>query len=103
MNYGLFSYQQSIRDFAEAGDEAMSKSPTLDDYIARLLELRELHGGSLPVEKWTPAKGRHAAPLPELAHRRTYDARRGTIDPAPAFFHEPTDNPVQRGLPVVRV
>lgn len=71
----------------------------LSEYITHLQTLAKEHGGMLEVEKWMPAKGRHSAPPPELAYSRKYPARAGL----PAFFHEPTDNEVQRGTPVVRV
>lgn len=72
--------------------------PTLGDYIAALQALEAVHGPLVSVEKWMPAKGRHEAPMPTLAHARKYV--RG--DGQPAFYH-PTDNPVQKGDPVIRV
>ena len=70
----------------------------LSDYIRLLQAIEAKHGGFLEVAKWMPAKGRHSAPAPELAFVRSYHGGGGL----PAFYHE-SDNPVQKGGPVVRV
>mgnify|MGYP001561854595 CR=1 FL=1 len=74
---------------------------TLDAYIEELLKLRSQHGGTLRVQKWMPAKGRHGAPIPVLAHERTYDKH--PDHGGAAFFNAEHDNPVQKGDPVIRV
>lgn len=71
---------------------------TLREYINHLQALESEHGPLLQVEKWMPAKGRHPAPRPTLSYARTYPSRGGM----PAFYHE-SDNPVQKGSPVIRV
>ena len=71
-------------------------------YIELLQELIAEHG-DIEVEKWMPAKGRHEAPTPTLAHARKFvthrDQHMGGIG---SFYHE-TDNPNQKGAPVIRV
>ena len=102
MNHGLMRYQQSVREYMELG-EVIMLSPTLDEYIAKLCKLRELHGGSIEVEKWLPAKGRHPAPDPQLAYKRRYN-KKGSSEECgiPQFYHV-DDNDVQRGDPVIRI
>lgn len=72
------------------------------DYIEVIKELVAQHG-NLEIEKWMPAKGRHEAPAPTLAHTRKFVTHRdhhlGAIG---SFYHE-TDNPNQKGDPVIRV
>lgn len=72
-------------------------------YIEMLQELIAEHG-DLEVEKWMPAKGRHEAPPPFLAHRRKYATNcviaAGGIG---SFYHPETDAPTQKGDPVIRV
>ena len=75
---------------------------TLDEYIQRLQELREQHGGDLRVYRWTPMTGRRAAPEPKLAYTRRYEAKRGTENPAPQFYNE-HDSPTQRGDACIRL
>lgn len=79
----------------------------LDDYIAHLKQMRERHG-NLPVQKWTVAKGRHAAPLPELAYEGmlpTLTKQGGGVELREGrhFWRESYDKPQHRGRPVVRV
>ena len=72
-------------------------------YIEMLQELIAEHG-DLEVEKWMPAKGRHEAPAPKLAHRRRYAAPRDVhTGGVGSFFHEASDTEAQRGDPVIRV
>jgi len=78
-------------------------SLTLDEYIAHLCKLRDEHGGQLEVQKWLPAKGRHAAPVPVIAYKRTYDKKGSAGEVSPQFYNKEHDNPVQRGEPVVRI
>ena len=47
--------------------------PTLREYIQALQALEEQYGPEVPVEKWMPATGRRAAPLPRPAHIRMLD------------------------------
>lgn len=71
-------------------------------YVQLLQELIAQRG-DVEVEKWMPAKGRHEAPAPVLAHTRKFvthrDHHMGGIG---SFYHE-TDNPNQKGDPVIRV
>jgi hypothetical protein len=95
------SNQRAVRAFAFEGSEEIDMD--LDTYIKRLQELRAEHG-NLPVEKWMPAKGRHSAPLPELAYQRRYDKPKGCSggELVGQFYHC-DDNPVQKGAPTIRV
>lgn len=71
-------------------------------YIQLIQELIAQHG-DIEVEKWMPAKGRHEAPTPVIAFTRKFithrDHHMGGIG---SFYHE-TDNPNQKGDPVIRV
>lgn len=79
----------------------------LSEYIRELQELLECHG-DLPVEAWTPALGRRAAPLPTLAYQlKVQDGprggtARGTRNDVMSFWHE-TDHPSLRGNAVIRI
>lgn len=71
----------------------------LDDYIKYLELLRKTLGrGDVEVEKWMPAKGRHAAPAPAIAYARRH--QRGDV---PAFYNPPHDNEVQKAHAVIRI
>lgn len=79
------------------------EGPTLDEYIAELEKLRAEHGGRLNVQRWMPSTGRAGAPLPKLAYKRVYPAKRLQDHTTAQFFNEQYDNDVQRGEPVIRV
>lgn len=84
-------------------ESVLPEGPSLDEYIAMLQKLREQHGGALRVQKWMPSTGRAGAPDPRLAFKRTYNTKRLGDVKAPQFFNAQTDNPVQKGEPVIRV
>lgn len=71
-------------------------------YIEMMQELIRQHG-DLEVEKWMPAKGRHEAPAPTLAHVRKFVTHRDHHMGGIGSFYHPTDNPNQKGDPVIRV
>jgi len=98
----IHSNQRAVRTFMFE-DPKENEVTDLDTYIKRLQELRVEHG-NLPVEKWMPAKGRHNAPMPELAYQRLYDKKsgRGSEELVKQFYHC-DDNPVQKGAPTIRV
>lgn len=80
---------------------------TLDQYIDGLIKLRAANpgSGSLPVEKWLPSKGRHAAPLPVIAYRlarKILNGQRTMMLPT-AFWQEGHDKPEDRGEAVIRI
>ena len=52
----------------------VSPAPFSAADIAALEELERKHGPLVSVEKWMPAKGRHEAPLPVTAFRRSLHA-----------------------------
>lgn len=73
------------------------------DYIEVIKELVAQHG-NLEIEKWMPAKGRHEAPAPFLAHRRKYATNRDhAAGGVGSFYHPETDALTQKGDPVIRV
>jgi len=79
----------------------------LSEYIRALQHLEAAHGGSLDVQKWLPAKGRHDAGVPALAYKRAYDRSGARLfddgHGVPHFYNPEHDNPVQKGDPVIRV
>jgi hypothetical protein len=80
---------------------------TLNQYIEELVKLRDANPGSghWPVEKWLPSKGRHTAPLPQVAHRlaRSILGGQRTMMLPTAFWQPGHDRPEDRGEAVVRV
>lgn len=71
-------------------------------YIQLIQELIAAHG-DIEVEKWMPAKGRHEAPAPALAFTRKFTTHRDHHMGGIGSFYHDTDNPNQKGDPVIRI
>lgn len=79
-------------------------SLTLDQYIAKLQELRDAGvPGDTVVQKWTTANGRQDAPAPVIAfHYKKVDVPRGDFK-TPRFWQAGVDRLDEMGEQVVRV
>ena len=80
-----------------------AKQQTLDEYIAKLQALREMYGGDIPVNRWSPAKARHSAPDPYLAFTKKIPVGPKVMHSIPAFWQQGFDAPNEKGDPVIRV
>jgi hypothetical protein len=87
-------------------DASGSPFQTLDAYIAKLVALRDAtpNGGSLPVQRWSPAKAKHFAPDPVMAFEKNVLLLGGDRRmPIAQFWQFGHDHPAEKGAPVVRV
>lgn len=87
---------------ADLFDTAQGVPITLEEYIAALQALQEVHGGGLLVQKYLAGARRHA-PAPVLAFTTQRDL--GSKKPLhlPQFWQEGFDPESAKGALVVRV
>lgn len=74
----------------------------LDEYIAKLEELRAKHGGNTLVQRWNVSKGRHNATFPKEAYTKVVVVGRHRT-PIGQFYQEGYDKPEEKGTLVIRV
>ncbi len=77
---------------------------TFDQYIADMLALRRSlpESGQWPVEKWSPAKGRHRAPQAYRLAKKVKDGH-GGVRVVEGNFWSTFEPEEDKGRPVIRV
>lgn len=80
----------------------LERVTTLREYIDLLQALEKLHGPSIEVRKWTPARGLHTPDNPHLAHKRLRTPAEIKASVAGQFWN-PNDGAHLMGKPVIRI